>query len=198
MEQLITRIIETSILEWFAVIFGLSYVLLISYNKRSGWIFAFISTLIFTYLCFIAQLYIEASLQLFYVIMAIYGWIKWSAKKAKGLPIIKWPILRHIKYLALGCFAVLILGFLIGSFTNQASPYLDAFTTVFSLIATFMVARKVLENWWYWIVIDFGLIFLYGSRGYTLTAVQYGLFTALAVFGWLKWRKLYKLQKQDA
>lgn len=191
MEQLITRIIETSILEWFAVLFGISYVIFIACNKRIGWVFAFLSTIIYSYLCSIAQLYIEASLQIFYVIMALYGWVKWSSLK-KELPIIQLQLLSHIKYILLGCFAVIILGFLIGSFTDQASPYLDAFTTVFSLIATFMLARKVLENWLYWIVIDVSLISLYGSRGYTLTAVQYGLFSALAVFGWLKWRKVFK------
>ena len=73
-------------------------------------------------------------------------------------------------------------------------PYTDAFTTVFSLAATFMVTKKVLNNWLYWVVIDLVSIFLYMSRGLELAAVQYLLFTVLAILGWIQWRKQYKLQ----
>ena len=194
METFIISILETSLLEWLAVSTGIAYVLLIAYQNRVGWVLAFISTLIYTYLCFISQLYIEASLQVFYVVMAVYGWLKWKHQTKQRITIQTWTLNRHLKFLIFGGVSVILLGYSIGALTNQASPYLDAFTTVFSLIATFMVARKVLENWWYWIVIDAGLIVLYASRGYVLTGVQYGLFTFLAFYGWMKWRKEFKLK----
>lgn len=197
MDSLISDLIKTSLPEWIAVVTGILYVLFISYQKRIGWLFAFISTLIYTYLCILGKLYIEASLQLFYVFAAIYGWIKWSDTKGSTLTIQQWSLKKHRLFLLLGSGSCIFLGFTINSLTDQASPYLDAFTTVFSLIATFMVAKKVLENWWYWIVIDAGLIFLYSSRGYALTGLQYGLFTLLALYGWITWQREYKSQAES-
>jgi nicotinamide mononucleotide transporter len=88
-----------------------------------------------------------------------------------------------------------ILGYLFEKYTNQANPYIDAFTTLYSLSATYMVTKKILGNWIYWIIIDLVSIYLYAQRDYNLTAVQYGLFTVLAVFGFFAWRKEFKTQK---
>lgn len=189
--QLLADLAETSPLEWFAVISGVSYVILVAFEKRAGWIFAAMSTFTYIYLCLIAQLYIESFLQLFYFIMAIYGWLVWKKSKTHTTPIIRWPLKYHIANIVISGVLVLLIGYLVGSFTNQSSPYLDAFSTIFSLLATFMVAKKVLENWLYWIAIDTVLIFLYASRGYALTGVQYGVFTILALIAYLRWRKIY-------
>jgi nicotinamide mononucleotide transporter len=88
------------------------------------------------------------------------------------------------------------LGAILDANTDQAAPYIDAFTTVFSLAATFMVTKRVLNNWLYWIVIDFVSIYLYFTRGLELSSVLYLIFTVLAFFGWLEWRKQLKLQEQ--
>ena len=85
--------------------------------------------------------------------------------------------------------------FLFDNFTQQASPYVDAFTTCLSLSATYMVAQKILGNWLYWIIIDLVSIYLYAERDYYLTAVQYALFTLLAVYGFWVWQQEYKRQK---
>jgi nicotinamide mononucleotide transporter len=87
-----------------------------------------------------------------------------------------------------------ILGYFFDLYTNQVNPYLDAFTTCYSLSATFMVTRKVLGNWIYWIVIDLSSVYLYAQQDYNLTAVQYVIFTVLAVIGFVTWRKEFKLQ----
>lgn len=85
-----------------------------------------------------------------------------------------------------------ILGYIFDHYTKQANPYVDAFTTCYSLSATFMVTRKILGNWIYWIVIDLVSIYLYAQRDYNLTAVQYGIFTILAIIGFVAWRNEYK------
>jgi len=188
----IQGIMETSWLEWLAVLTGVLYVLLAAYEKRMAWIFAGGSTGMYIYLCLTAQLYIESVLQVFYFVMAIYGWLAWKKQKNHIVKITQWKLKWHFfNLLASGCLAIL-LGYFVGEYTNQANPYLDAFTTVFSLLATFMVAKKVLENWLYWIVIDAALVILYMERGFVLTGVQYAVFTFLALFAYLRWRKLFQ------
>jgi len=89
-----------------------------------------------------------------------------------------------------------LIGFAFDRCTDQAYPYTDGFPTVFCFVATFMVTRKVLENWIYWVVIDFFSIFLYFSRGLYLSSLLYIVFTVLAVFGFFAWYNQYKTQTE--
>ena len=186
----------TSTIEWLAVISSIIYVILAAKRSILCWLFAIIGSLLFVYLCYIGQLYIESVLQLFYVVMAVVGWLTWKNSNADVSPIKKWGINKHLINILLSGVTALLIGFIFDKYTAQANPYIDAFTTCYSLSATFMVTRKIIGNWIYWIVIDLVSIYLYAQRDYYLTAVQFGLFTLLAVYGYIVWRKEYKLQKQ--
>jgi nicotinamide mononucleotide transporter len=126
--------------------------------------------------------------------MAIVGWISWKKSEADKSSVIKWEMKSHLINIFLSGSLAFVLGYVFDNYTNQANPYVDAFTTCFSLSATFMVTKKILENWIYWIVIDLVSIYLYAQRDYNLSAIQYGLFTILAVFGFMAWQKEYKTQ----
>jgi len=189
-------ILATSIVEWLAVVSSIIYVILAAKRLIICWIFAFIGSALFVYLCYIGDLYIESILQLFYVVMAVVGWMSWKKSESENSSIIKWGMNNHFLNIVISGFIAFILGYVFDNYTNQANPYVDAFTTCYSLSATFMVTRKILGNWIYWIVIDLVSIYLYAQRDYNLTAVQYGLFTILAVFGFIAWRKEYKLQRR--
>lgn len=196
LENILNAIQQTSLWEWLAVGAGVMYVILISYKNIAAWFFAIVSSFIYIYLCYNSQLYLETGLQFFYLAMGIYGWIVWSKKNTKGInTIIQWSKQKHILNIAISSIITGLLGFLFDKFTNQANPYTDSFTTVFSLTATFMVTKKVLENWIYWIIIDAVSIYLFASRGLYMTAVLFLLFTFIAIFGFLQWRKQFKLQK---
>lgn len=194
-EQLMVDIKSTGILELLAVITGLTYVLLASQKVRLCWWFAMFSTASYAVLCIHENLYLESSLQLFYFIMAVYGWLEWTKDKKIDLPIVRWPAKYHLFNVVGSTVVSLIMGWLMDNFTDQDQPYLDAFTTVFSLLATFMVAKRVLENWLYWIFIDLGLVVLYSSKGFVLTGIQYFIFTVVAIFAFWSWYKLYKTQE---
>lgn len=206
-ESVYHGILATSLWEWVAVFTGIAYVILAALRNIWCWLFAIISSSLYVYLCFAGQLYIESALQVFYVVMGVVGWISWQKdfKKEAQLDelsdvskeddsIKTWNIRYHLYNLLISGGVAFILGFCFDHFTNQANPYADAFTTVFSLAATFMVVRKVLENWIYWIIIDIVSIFLYHQRGYSLSAVLYLLFTILAIGGLVAWYKKYKRQ----
>ncbi|MDG1849647.1 MAG: nicotinamide riboside transporter PnuC [Flavobacteriales bacterium] len=184
----------TSIIEWIAVVSSLTYVVLAAKRMILCWLFAFIGSALFVYLCYVGNLYIESILQLFYVAMAVVGWFSWKRDSDNG-GINIWSQKNHIFNITLSGILALLLGFVFDNYTNQANPYVDAFTTCFSLSATYMVTRKILGNWVYWIVIDLVSIYLYAERDYYLTAVQYGIFTVLAVYGLRAWQREYKRQE---
>ncbi|MFK7784094.1 MAG: nicotinamide riboside transporter PnuC [Crocinitomicaceae bacterium] len=207
-ESVYEGILITSLWEWIAVATGVIYVILAALRSNLCWFFAIASSGIYVYLCLDGKLYIESVLQVFYVVMAVVGWFSWRSQSnarpheldaSLGLPESKnevkvWPISYHLYNLVISGGIAFFLGLCFDTFTDQANPYADAFTTVFSLAATFMVVRKVLENWIYWVVIDIVSIFLYHQRGYSLSAVLYFVFTLLAIAGFVAWYKKYKTQ----
>jgi nicotinamide mononucleotide transporter len=188
------NIVATSLIEYLAVFSSIIYVVLAAKRMILCWLFAFIGSALFVYLCYVGELYIESMLQLFYVAMAIVGWLNWKKSENDQLEIKKWKVKEHLLNIVISGIVAAVLGYLFDKFTNQANPYVDAFTTCYSLSATFMVTKKVLGNWIYWIVIDIVSIYLYAQRDYHLTAVQYGIFTIIAVFGFIAWWNQYKMQ----
>lgn len=195
-ESVYQGILVTSLWEWIAVITGITYVILAALRSNWCWLFAILSSGIYVYLCIIGHLYIESVLQVFYVVMGIVGWLAWNSEPEIDGEIRRWNLNSHLLNILLSGGIAFILGFCFDTYTDQANPYADAFTTVFSLAATFMVVKKVLENWIYWIIIDIVSIFLYHQRGYSLSAVLYFIFTLLAIAGFITWQKKFKLQSR--
>lgn len=194
LKELYFEIISTSALEYAAVVTSLLYVYFATKGKRICWFFALISTAIYSYIFVAVELFLESGLQVFYVIMAIYGYFTWRKNSHGSQKIRTWQFRHHIFNISFSALLTFILGYIFATRVGQESPYLDAFTTVFSIAATFMVAYRVLENWIYWIVIDSVSIYLYQSKALYLSALLMLIFTFLAVKGLVTWRKLYKNQ----
>ena len=182
-------------MEWAAVLISTCYVILIALKNRWGWSLAFISTSIYLYLAFQVELYIQSGLQVFYLVMAVYGWMAWKKVSPTANFIIRWPIKYHIINILVSTVVAFLLGTIMSHYTVQKSPYLDAFTTVFSLSATFMSTHRVLENWLYWIVVDTALIFLFVGQGYYLIGIHFLIYTIIATFAFISWNKTYKDQR---
>lgn len=208
-ESFFDQLLATSVWEWLAVFLGVLYVIFAARKHIICWYFAFSSSAIYVFICVNYQLYIESGLQLFYVAMAIVGWYSWR-KAPSNSPqgdlldevvidqkndIKVWALSKHVINISVSGAIAIALGYFFSVYTNQANPYMDAFTTIFSLAATFMVTQKVLENWIYWVIIDLVSIYLYSERGLQLSAVLYAIFTVLAVFGFVSWYKHYKRQR---
>lgn len=180
-----------TLLESIAVLFAIVYLLLAIRQNIWCWAAACLSTSIYFVLMIHARLYMESALQVFYLAMAIYGWWHWHYGAGPGdrLPVTRWSVSAHIYSILAVLSATLISGWLLARFSDQALPYLDSFTTWGALVATFMVARKILENWLYWFVIDSVSIYLYISRDLLLTAGLFAGYLVLVVIGYRAWRK---------
>lgn len=177
--------------EVLAVILAIAYLVLAIRENIFCWPAAIASTGIYTVLMFEVGLYMESGLQVFYIAMALYGWVNWGrgADGSGGLTVSSWPLARNS--LAIGAIvaATLLSGFVLERYTNAAMPYVDSFTTWGAVVTTWMVARKILQNWHYWFVIDSVSVYLYVSRGLYLTALLFVLYLILIVVGYHQWRR---------
>lgn len=178
-----------------AVGLALAYVLLAITQRRLCWVAAIASASLYIVIFWRVQLYLEAALQVFYIVMAAYGWFAWKSDDPQARSNIQtWPLGRH----ALACSLLILISTLLGGamsqWTDAASPFIDAATTVSALLATWMVAKKLLENWLYWIAIDIASIGLYLSRDLSLTAGLFGGYVMLATLGYFAWRRQWLQQ----
>lgn len=180
-----------SIIESIAVFFSILYIILAAKENIWCWGAAIISVILYIYICFSAQLYPETGLQIFYLFMAFYGYYNWN-KKEQSLQIIEWNISKHFTVLILGAILTFLMGFYFTTYTNAKMPIVDSFTTVFSIFATYMVVKKILGNWLYWIVIDTVSVYLFYSRDLHLTALLFMTYTIIAIFGYFNWLKMMR------
>ena len=178
-----------NIIEILAVLFSILYVVLAAKENIWCWGAAAISVILYIFICFSVKLYPETGLQIFYLFMAFYGYYNWN-KKAQSLQIIEWNISKHFSVLILGAILTFLMGFFFATYTNAKMPIVDSFTTVFSVFATYMIAKKILGNWLYWIVIDIVSVYLYSSRDLHLTALLFITYTIIAIFGYFNWLKM--------
>ena len=161
--------------ELAAVLLALLYVVLAIREHRGCWLAAALSAVLYTWVFWQASLYMEAGLQLFYIAMAGIGWFMWGAAgDERGVRSIRrWPLSYHAAAIAGIVVAAGVAGQLLTLYTEAALPFLDSLTTVAALFTTWLVARKVLENWLYWIAIDALSIGLYTARDLHMTAALF-------------------------
>ena len=176
-----------------AVALALAYLLLAIRESVWCWPAGMASTAIYLALFFDARLYAEAALQVFYLAVAAYGWWHW-ARPAAPLPITRWRAGQQLRALALVAVLAGINGTLLALYTEAALPWLDALVSWGSVVATWMVARKVLENWLWWFVIDALGIGIYMARDLWLTAVLFAVYLVMIVFGYATWRRHWREQ----
>jgi nicotinamide mononucleotide transporter len=189
-------------LELIAIFFGLWSVW--SAKKDSIWVFptGLISTFIYAYLLWQWELLGDSMINGYYFVMSIYGWFHWTRQKddVDEFPISKMTkkegLLAMVIFVITLVFVVLVYLYF-NKFTSWYS-YLDTFLTAIFFVGMWLMAKRKLENWIFWIVGDLLSIPLYFAKGYTFTSFQYIVFTVIAVFGYLEWKKiLNSFQKME-
>ncbi|MFD1218292.1 MULTISPECIES: nicotinamide riboside transporter PnuC [Microbulbifer] len=195
-DAIVTSLAAMSLWEVAAVILALAYLILAMRENILCWYAAFASTAIYLFLFWDVSLLMESALQVFYLLIAVYGWWQWRSRSGQkaSLHIHRWSLHRHLYTFAGIGLLTLMFGFVLDKYTSAALPYLDSFTTWGAVVTTYMVTRKVLENWLYWIVIDGAAIYLYIDRELYLTALLFALYVVLVIIGFFQWLPLYRQQ----
>lgn len=180
------------ILQIAGVVLGLLYLWLEYRADIRLWIVGLIMPLVHGALYYKSGLYADCSMQVYYVLAGLYGWLVWRnapKKQSKAVSIGHTP-LRLIPVLArVYAAAHAALYLLLTHFTNSTVPFWDAMTTALSIVAMWMLSRKLVEQWLVWLVVDVITVGLYLYKEIPLTAGLYALYSALAVAGYLRWRK---------
>ncbi len=195
-------------LELVAMLLALAYIILAAQGSLWCWPAAFISTALYTAIFYDVLLLMDSALNVYYLVMAVYGYWAWQKNtstsatqnqptKNTPLAIVSWSANSHLKFCLILTVISFILGYVIANYTPAAFPYLDTFTTVFAVFATYLVTQKVLENWLYWIVIDAVSIYLYIEKGLVPTTVLFILYVIIAAYGYVKWHAIYKESKAN-
>ncbi len=195
-QQVMVQFADTSGWELLAVLLAIAYLLLALRENSLCWYCAFASTAIYTALFWQVSLLMESALNVYYMGMAVYGWQQWRRGGAlhRGVQIRAWPVKNHIAAGAAVLLAAWLSGTFLTAYTSAAWPYTDSFVTWGSVLTTWMVAQKILENWLYWMLLDGLALMLYIDRGLNLTALLFLAYLIIVVFGYFSWRKQMESQ----
>lgn len=169
-------------IEFLAVVLNLLYTSLYLLEYREAFIPAFIGSSLFVWICFKRNILAESLLQIFYVFMAGYGWMHF----ADNFVDTKLPIFYHIIFLVLATGSWMISANLMQKRTSSAYPFVDTFTTIFSILATWYMVNGDPFNWWYWVVINAVAIWLYYKRKLYFGAAMFAIYFIMAIIGIFK------------
>ena len=191
-------------LEAVGVLLSIAYLVLAIRENIWCWPAAFVSSLLAVIVLADARLYSESALNVFYAAMAVYGGYQWRyggrgpGRGIAPLAISVWPWRTHAFALLIIAAGGAAIGWVLHRYTAAAYPYADSWVTVASIVTTYMVARKILENWPYWLVVDSASLYLYVQRGLNLYAALFALYLVLVVIGWYRWQRDWRAQREAA
>jgi len=167
------------------------YIWLAAKERQLCWVFGIVSCGLWAWADFFRyNLWVDGLLQIFYVLMGFWGLYEWKmGSEAKARSIQRWPLRPHVFLILAGLALSFSLGFLFKKYTSTSFPYADALVTAFSIIATVLTIKKVLEGWVYWVIFDAMAIVLFGLKDAVLVAFVMVIYTVVAAYAWVQWRR---------
>jgi len=187
--EFVTGAQSASPAELLAVALGLAYIVLAIRQHRGCWIAGGASTAIYIAIFMKAGLFLQAGLQVAYVVMSVYGWMAWRAGGDLAARPQSWPLSKHLLAMFAVFLATALSAPLLAHYTDSPAPLADSLGTWASIAATWLLARRYLETWFWWMIIDSGLAVLFANQGLVFTAGLYLAFAVLAIAGWRAWRR---------
>lgn len=179
-----------NIIEIIGTLAGLVFLYLEIKQNKWLWPVGLLTSVMYIYVFFVAKLYADMSLQFYYVFISIYGWIAWSRGSTKAeLPVTKLGFKLLLVLMGASVLIYFLISYLLVNYTDGAIPYWDAFTTALSIVATWMLARKILEQWLVWVLVNAVSLCLYIYKGLYPTSILFLFYTVLAVVGYIHWKK---------
>ena len=177
-------------LETLAAVFGVVSVYLSVRQNIWSWPTAIVNVGLYTFVFYQSRLYADMGLQVVYIIISFYGWYEWlyGGKNRTRLKVSTTPQRLRVALVGIGVLSAFFLGTLLHRTTNAALPYLDSATTSTSLVAQWMMTKKLLENWLVWVTVDVVYIGMFIYKALYVTAALYLVFLVLSVMGYRQWK----------
>lgn len=191
------ELLSQSWTQWTALITGVVYVVLAARANNACWIFGIISCACIAWDDFTTfLLYADGVLQLIYIVLGavgLFSWLRSGEGTSESFEIREDPILLHAVAIAVAFIMSWPVSELLARYTQAQFGYLDTLTTLLSLYATVLLIRRVMSNWIYWIIIDVVYVYIFARSGGAVVALLYGIFTIVAIYGWINWRRIQAL-----
>ena len=188
-------------IELLGTIVGLLYLWLEYRASIYLWVASVVMPAIYLVIYYDAGLYADFGINIYYLIIAIYGWAAWRygftigrGSEGRELPISHTPARLWLPLAGVTSIVFVAIAWVLINLTDSSVPYADAFTTALSVVGMWMLARKYIEQWWVWLVVDVASVALYIYKDLYFTAALYALYAVVAVFGYRKWKKLMSEQ----
>jgi nicotinamide mononucleotide transporter len=185
--------IQSNYIEVIGAIAGLIYLYLEIKQNIWLWPFGIITSALYIYIFFVSKFYADMGLQFYYLFISFYGWWHWlyggKTDKQEELPVTKLNA-KLALYLLVASIAIFVpLVYILTNYTDSTVPYGDSFTTALSIIATWMLARKILEMWWVWVIVNAVSLALYVYKGLYPTSVLFIFYTSMSFVGYIQWKR---------
>jgi len=201
MSETITSWLVANWVEVTGTVLGLIYIFLSIKQNIFTWPVGLLASALYVYVFFVAKFYADMALQVYYVVVSLYGWYFWlkgSPKEGSQLEVTQTPQKLWIWLVGASVLFFVLIEFVLQNYTDSPVPMGDALTTALSLVATWMLARKYLEHWLIWIFVDFFSAVLYAIKGLWPTVVLFLVYTVMAFVGYLKWRNELKTLEYES
>lgn len=195
-EQFLEGLFATSWLEFVAVFFGIASVVLSRMEHIGVYPTGIVNTVLYIYLSAVAGIYAEAGVNLYYTVMSIIGWSLWAKRKngENTLQITRSETKEWVGTFLFFGASWAVLFWVLQKFTDSTVPLADAFASATAYTAMWLMARKKLEHWLWWIATNMAAMPLYFVKGFVFTSFQYFVFLVLAVLGYIEWRRKWTLR----
>ncbi|MDM7859111.1 nicotinamide riboside transporter PnuC [Alteromonas sp. ASW11-36] len=199
-QEFISGFLGASTLEIIASFSGFLCLYMLIKRNIWCWFFGFIQVTLYTYIFFHAKLYSDAGLHVVYMFLQIYGWWNWRHHQStqEQLIVESGPAILIVRWALIAIVAAGVLGAMMDTYTDASFAYPDAFTTSTSLVAQWLLTRRYIFNWLFWIVVDIVAIYIYLQKGLYPTAMLYCTFLIMCIFGYKSWLLQYKTQTTAA
>lgn len=186
-------------IEIIGAVIGLVYLYLEFKANKWLWPVGVVMPIVYVWIFFQSKFYADMGVNIYYFFASIYGWILWSKYKKNNqeeLLITHTPKKYFVPISIIGILLFAIIAFILVRFTDSPVPYGDSFTTALSILGMWLLARKHVEQWWFWFFVNIISCALYLWKGLYTTSILFAIYSIISVFGYYKWKKMMVSQNQ--
>jgi len=191
--ELIIKWLSGNYIELLGAILGIAYIFFSIRQSILTWPIGLLTSILYVWVFFVSKLYADMGLQMYYVVVSIYGWYEWlrgnQSNHSEPLKVSRLSVKLGVALSIVSLFLFLLIWFILKNYTDSPVPMADGFATALSIVATWMLARKILEHWLVWIFVDAFSVGLFWYKDLLPTVILFVVYTVMAYIGYREWKR---------
>lgn len=196
--ELVIKWLSENYIELLGAILGIAYIFFSIRQSILTWPVGLLTSLLYVWVFFVSKLYADMGLQMYYVAISIYGWYEWlfgnQTNHAESIKVSRINFRMGVILSVISVLLFFVIWFILKNYTDSPVPMADSLATALSIVATWMLARKILEHWLIWIFVDAFSIGLFWYKDLMPTVVLFVVYTVMAYIGYREWRQEFEKQ----